>query len=117
MNSKSKISTSSSAATTGAHPDTSRDLDQTPKEEIPPSFTDEDAASLFNPIESNLPDKVPVNPLSKPIAIPQIDSSFDSPILRAFPPELTKVSISERDWLDFCDGLNIALVCFISKLS
>lgn len=77
-----------------------------------PLFTEEDVLSLFNPTTSSIPYNIPINPLQKPICLPQINSSFDSPILRAYSPSLESVGISESDWLIFCDGLNIALVSF-----
>ncbi|KIY61742.1 hypothetical protein CYLTODRAFT_495080 [Cylindrobasidium torrendii FP15055 ss-10] len=72
-----------------------------------PDLTDEDIHILFAPG----PYAQPTNArLSKLVALPQTQKDFDAPFVRAYPYELQVFAISKEEWMQFCDGLNIAMV-------
>ncbi len=48
--------------------------------------------------------------LPMPFCLPQIGSSFDSPVARGYNRALEQVGISQRTFLEFVDGLNMAMI-------
>ncbi|KAK4704873.1 hypothetical protein P7C70_g1342, partial [Phenoliferia sp. Uapishka_3] len=76
----------------------------------PPTYTDSDAELLFQPSLAFSPTGVSSAPLARPVCVPQLDPSYDSPFVRGYPRELESSGISVEDWLGFCDGLNIAII-------
>ncbi|KLO15427.1 hypothetical protein SCHPADRAFT_938779 [Schizopora paradoxa] len=48
--------------------------------------------------------------LSMPFCLPQIGSGFDSPVARGYNRVLEQVGISQTTFLDFVDGLNMAMI-------
>ncbi|KAF9015893.1 hypothetical protein BDZ89DRAFT_994837 [Hymenopellis radicata] len=74
------------------------------------TFTDEEINSLFDPAPPPAYDTAPTPHLNKLVAVPQVKPSFDAPFIRAYPPSLQECGISVEDWMDFCDGLNIAMI-------
>lgn len=81
-----------------------------PHDEPLPTFDEADVAALFQPLSSAIPPASNSPRLNLGICVPQVNSSFDSPITRAYSPALGKAGISQEDWLAFTDGLNVALV-------
>ncbi|KAG8846702.1 hypothetical protein FRB96_001938 [Tulasnella sp. 330] len=81
--------------------------DQPPNEGQPRVCTDEDIQALFVP-SSGLQKPSVVRPLPLAVAVPQISLGIDAPFARAYSPELAASGIEMDDWLEFCDGLNIA---------
>lgn len=62
------------------------------KFEEPPTYTESDALVLFSPeMNDNLDG---LTPLSRPVCVPQVDPSFDSPFVRAYPPALASSGIA-----------------------
>ncbi len=74
------------------------------------TFTDEELNSLFHPAPPPAYSTAPTPHLNKLIAVPQVKPSFDAPFIRAYPPSLQEYGISVEEWMDFCDGLNIAMI-------
>ncbi|KAF9016843.1 hypothetical protein BDZ89DRAFT_1075250 [Hymenopellis radicata] len=74
------------------------------------TFTDEDVKYLFDPAPPPAYETAPTPHLNKLVAVPQVKPSFDAPFIRAYPPSLQASGISVEDWMDFCDGLNIAMI-------
>lgn len=48
--------------------------------------------------------------LPVPFSLPQIGAGFDTPIARGYSPVLYQVGIPPRTFLDFVDGLNMAMI-------
>jgi hypothetical protein len=71
-----------------------------------PQYTDDDAKALFDAP----PPPASSEPLTLPLALPQINSNYDAPFLRAYNADLAKSGINQDDWLKFIDGLNVAMV-------
>lgn len=78
------------------------------KVEEPPTYTESDALVLFSPDTNDNLDGV--TPLSRPVCVPQVDASFDSPFVRAYTPALAQSGITLEEWLVFSDGLNLAMI-------
>lgn len=74
-----------------------------------PEYTESDAETLFTPPPPP-PADVKLKKLDLPVALPQINTNYDSAFLRAFTPALGSSGITQEDWLKFIDGLNIAIV-------
>ncbi|KAF8899667.1 hypothetical protein CPB85DRAFT_1327425, partial [Mucidula mucida] len=74
------------------------------------TFTDEEISSLFDPAPPPSYATASTPHLNKLVAVPQVKPSFDAPFIRAYPPYLQECGISVEDWMDFCDGLNIAMI-------
>ncbi|KAF9015897.1 hypothetical protein BDZ89DRAFT_1076087 [Hymenopellis radicata] len=74
------------------------------------TFTDEEIKYLFDPAPPPAYETAPTPHLNKLVAVPQVKPSFDAPFIRAYPPSLQAYGISVEDWMDFCDGLNIAMI-------
>lgn len=87
-------STSSDLSTTGSEPP-----GYTPTPEI---ATSQDASAAATPSTSR-------GHLDKPIAIPAIEDSFDSPFLRAYAPILKRYGLPRESFLSFLDQLNKAI--------
>nr|GAT59253.1 predicted protein [Mycena chlorophos] len=51
----------------------------------------------------------PVAPLPLPLCLPQLNSTYGSPFVRAYSPVLEAVDISQVQLLNFIDGLNAAI--------
>lgn len=62
------------------------------KVEEPPTYTESDALVLFSPDTNDNLDGV--TPLSCHVCVPQVDASFDSPFVRAYPPALAQSGIT-----------------------
>lgn len=80
---------------------------QIPSTDQLPTYTEDDAEELLGQYP---PPPRDVEPLPLPVAVPQIASSYDSPFLRAYNPELERSGVEQEEWLRFVDGLNIAMV-------
>ncbi|KZT55811.1 hypothetical protein CALCODRAFT_498137 [Calocera cornea HHB12733] len=81
---------------------------QPPKDVPAPEYTEADAAALW----PNLPPR-PVQKGQKlplPVAVPQLTGNFDSMFVRAYCPQLEAAGVGMQEWVDFCDGLNLAIV-------
>ncbi|KIY70236.1 hypothetical protein CYLTODRAFT_442133 [Cylindrobasidium torrendii FP15055 ss-10] len=79
-----------------------------------PQANDDDILSLFSPPPyANTPpysEQVPQRPtLPKLVALPQTQTEFDASFVRAYPPSLQPFSVSVQEWMQFCDGLGIAM--------
>ncbi|KZP01795.1 hypothetical protein CALVIDRAFT_594474 [Calocera viscosa TUFC12733] len=73
-----------------------------------PKYTEEDAAALW----PNLPPR-PAHEGQKlplPVAVPQLTGNYDSGFVRAYCPQLLAADVGAQEWIDFCDGLNMAIV-------
>jgi hypothetical protein len=80
-----------------------------------PEYTESDAEALFTP-PAPPPADVKLNKLDLPVALPQINTNYDSAFLRAFTPVLDSSGITQEDWLKFIDGLNIAIVRSLARI-
>ncbi|KIY70235.1 hypothetical protein CYLTODRAFT_419965 [Cylindrobasidium torrendii FP15055 ss-10] len=80
-----------------------------------PQITDDDILALFAPPAYEHPpsynaDTAAQRPaLAKIVVLPQEQQEFDAPFVRAYPPSLQPFSVSVEDWMQFCDGLGIAM--------
>ncbi|KAI5477616.1 hypothetical protein MNV49_006103 [Pseudohyphozyma bogoriensis] len=82
-----------------------------------PIFTDSDVRELFDAVPppaytpstttTTEDEKKKLDPI---IALPRINMAYDSPIVRAYPPSLADRGVSMEQWVEFVDGLNIALM-------
>lgn len=79
----------------------------TPTSDQLPAYSKEDVVSLFTPSSRPTPSHTA---LPQPVALPQINTAFDSPFVRAYAYSLAQAGISQQDWLAFQDGLNAALI-------
>ena len=80
-----------------------------------PEYTESDAEALFTP-PAPPPADVKLNKLDLPVALPQINTNYDSAFLRAFTPVLGSSGITQEDWLKIIDGLNIAIVRSLARI-
>lgn len=48
--------------------------------------------------------------LPMPFCLPQIGTGFDTPFARGYSSALYQVGISQKTFLDFVDGLNMAMI-------
>ncbi|KZP01796.1 hypothetical protein CALVIDRAFT_594475 [Calocera viscosa TUFC12733] len=73
-----------------------------------PEYTEEEAAALW----PNMPRAPPARSekLPLPVAVPQLTGKYDSAFVRAYCAQLQAAGVGMQEWLDFCDGLNIAMV-------
>ncbi|KAI8817121.1 uncharacterized protein EV422DRAFT_542494 [Fimicolochytrium jonesii] len=79
-----------------------------PQADLPP-YTNEDAAALFHPGAAPVtPPQVPA--LRAPVCVPQQVAGWDSPIARVYSPELAAAGVDVKDWMEFVDAINIALI-------
>lgn len=94
------------------HTSLSEDLDNT--EDQPPAYTNSNAAitSTERPTTSDrAPESLRLQPQAnkKPIAIPAVNSSFDSPFIRAYAPVLKDYKLPQEAFFSFVDRLNKAI--------
>ena len=73
-----------------------------------PVYSQADVDALFHPSASQAPPTY--SGLSQPVALPQLNTRFDSPFVRAYSPTFSAIGITQDDWLAFQDGLNAALI-------
>lgn len=96
----------------------SEDIDNT--EEQPPAYTNSNPEVTTRAEKSPVPASEPLQESSrsaqiesastkKPIAIPAVDSSFDSPFMRAYAPVLKDYKLPQEVFLSFLDRLNKAV--------
>jgi hypothetical protein len=76
---------------------------------LPPAYTDSDAELVFGTPAPPPPESARQQ-LQLPICLPQITSGYDSPFARAYNPQLQASGIEQEEFLNFLDGLNIAMV-------
>ncbi|KZT55812.1 hypothetical protein CALCODRAFT_518508 [Calocera cornea HHB12733] len=74
-----------------------------------PEYTEEEAAALW-PTMPRAPPTARGDKLPLPVAVPQLTGKYDSAFVRAYCPQLQAAGVGMQEWLDFCDGLNIAII-------
>jgi len=61
--------------------------------------------SYIGPVEARTPSGLPM-----PFCLPQTGTGFDAPFARGYGQALEQVGISQKTFLDFLDGLNMAMI-------